>query len=515
MAARLKVGTNHVLTGIFASIAGGDSNTNKGDNAVILGGYGNEIAPLARQSSIVGGQGNAIKGSAVSVIGGGERNTIQTNSPDSVIAGGADNMILTNAQLATISGGWHNTVVAGATLAAIGGGQLNRVESTQSTIGGGQANVISSNGGFATVAGGTYNTVATEAWLATIGGGANNTASGAVSFIGGGERNKIQANSTDAVIAGGADNVILANAPLATISGGWYNTNGNGSATISGGRFNTANGYVSTVPGGLNNTAGGAYSFAAGRRAKALHDGSFVWGDGTDADFASTGNNQFLIRADRVGIGTSTPVEKLHVNGARVRVEGDGHEQAYMGGDGAGGDVEFGSMNPNVTRAVFWNSANFRPLDMEAAHGTFCAVTILGGCDLAEPFEVSTKDIPEGAVVVIDGKNPGALKLSDRPYDKRVAGVISGANGVNPGLTLSQKGVLDGEQQVALTGRVYVQADASHGAIEPGDLLTTSATPGHAMKVTDHVQAQGAVLGKAMSALKEGQGLVLVLVSLQ
>jgi len=68
---------------------------------------------------------------------------------------------------------------------------------------------------------------------------------------------------------------------------------------------------------------------------------------------------------------------------------------------------------------------------------------------------------------------------------------------------------------VALTGRVYVQADTSNGAIKPGDLLTTSGTPGRAMKVSDHVRAQGAILGKAMTALNEGKGLVLVLVTLQ
>ena len=75
--------------------------------------------------------------------------------------------------------------------------------------------------------------------------------------------------------------------------------------------------------------------------------------------------------------------------------------------------------------------------------------------------------------------------------------------------------VADGEHPVALSGRVYCWADASGGAIEPGDLLTTSATPGHAMKVTDHARAQGAIIGKAMTSLDRGTGLVLVLVSLQ
>jgi hypothetical protein len=82
-------------------------------------------------------------------------------------------------------------------------------------------------------------------------------------------------------------------------------------------------------------------------------------------------------------------------------------------------------------------------------------------------------------------------------------------------LSLHQEGVLEGGQNVALTGRVYVQADAADAAIEPGDLLTTSTTPGHAMKVTHSERAQGAILGKAMTGLRSGTGMVLVLVTLQ
>src|SRR5208282_1018286 len=112
-------------------------------------------------------------------------------------------------------------------------------------------------------------------------------------------------------------------------------------------------------------------------------------------------------------------------------------------------------------------------------------------------------------------ENPGQLKLASQPYDARVAGVVSGANGINPGIQMQQQGLLEGGRNVALSGRVYVQADTSNGAIKPGDLLTTSSTPGHAMKVTNHAKAQGAILGKAMTGLKEGQGMVLVLVTLQ
>ena len=125
------------------------------------------------------------------------------------------------------------------------------------------------------------------------------------------------------------------------------------------------------------------------------------------------------------------------------------------------------------------------------------------------------EELEKGSVVVIDDEHPGRLKRSTGAYDTRVAGIISGANGVNPGIALHQEGVIEGGQNVALSGRVYVQAEATDAPIKPGDLLTTSDTPGHAMKVTDHTKSQGAILGKAMSSLSEGTGMVLVLVTLQ
>jgi hypothetical protein len=72
------------------------------------------------------------------------------------------------------------------------------------------------------------------------------------------------------------------------------------------------------------------------------------------------------------------------------------------------------------------------------------------------------------------------------------------------------------DHDVALAGRVYCNVDATEEAVEVGDLLTTSALAGHAMKVSDHIRAQGAILGKAMSRIEKGQtGQILVLVTLQ
>jgi hypothetical protein len=149
---------------------------------------------------------------------------------------------------------------------------------------------------------------------------------------------------------------------------------------------------------------------------------------------------------------------------------------------------------------------------------------ITGGADFAENFDVSVAPessaamtkVEAGLVVSIDPGSPGKLALSTRAYDRRVAGIVSGASGVKPGMVMSQEGTLaDGKHPVALSGRVYCWVDAAQGAIEPGDLLTTSSTPGHAMKAADAAKAQGAIIGKAMTGLKEGRGLVLVLVTLQ
>jgi hypothetical protein len=143
------------------------------------------------------------------------------------------------------------------------------------------------------------------------------------------------------------------------------------------------------------------------------------------------------------------------------------------------------------------------------------AVQIYGGGDLAEKFETSGAKPEPGTLMVIDEENPGRLKPSTTAYDHKVAGIVSGAGGVNPGMVLHQEGVLDGDVEVAVVGRVYVKADASNGPIKPGDLLTTSDTPGHAMKASDPARSHGAIIGKAMTALDEGTGLVLVLVNLQ
>lgn len=142
----------------------------------------------------------------------------------------------------------------------------------------------------------------------------------------------------------------------------------------------------------------------------------------------------------------------------------------------------------------------------------------LNGSDFAEKFEISPSEnteIQAGYVVSIDPDNAGQLKIADESYDKRVVGIISGAKGINPGMIMGQEGTIaDGDYPVALSGRVYVSTTDVNGTIEPGDMLTTSEMPGHAMKAKTKKNSYGSIIGKALTA-PDQNGYVLVLVNLQ
>jgi hypothetical protein len=108
----------------------------------------------------------------------------------------------------------------------------------------------------------------------------------------------------------------------------------------------------------------------------------------------------------------------------------------------------------------------------------------------------------------------GVLEPCASAYDHRSVGVVSGADDYRPGLVLDrQPGGI--RRPIALMGKVACKVDADHGAIAAGDLLTSSPTPGHAMRVADRHAAFGAVIGKALRPLAAGQGMIPVLVTLQ
>ncbi|MFD6970928.1 hypothetical protein [Streptomyces sp. NPDC059979] len=138
------------------------------------------------------------------------------------------------------------------------------------------------------------------------------------------------------------------------------------------------------------------------------------------------------------------------------------------------------------------------------------------GGDCAEEFDVDAAFehlLSPGTVVVLSDE--GSLRHSDSAYDKCVAGIVSGGGDYKPAIILDNRSSDSERVPVALMGKVACKVDATYGAVGVGDLLTTSDTPGHAMKANDSTRAFGAVIGKALRPLHEGRGLVPVLVCLQ
>ena len=236
--------------------------------------------------------------------------------------------------------------------------------------------------------------------------------------------------------------------------------------------------------------------------------------------------------------GLVTVSSNLAVTGTDIRLNGrgggagnnNGAARAFVDGGPTGGGLcinyqnDFGAVNIYSTTSVHGDlhyDGSLYGGDLNSGGVvTAKALQLTGGSDLAEPYTIAaaadTQPLP-GMVVAIDPSQTGQMRVCTHAYDTTVGGIISGAGGVQPGITLRQKGtVADGTLPIACTGRVWCWCDAdASGAISPGDLLTTADTPGHAMRVRDYDRARGAVLGKAMSALKTGKGLVLVLVTLQ
>lgn len=137
----------------------------------------------------------------------------------------------------------------------------------------------------------------------------------------------------------------------------------------------------------------------------------------------------------------------------------------------------------------------------------------LTNADFAEDFDIIGDAYDAGTVMVLSQN--GGLEGSTKAYDKKVAGILSGAGNYKPGIVLDHHTSKNGRQPLAMVGKAYCKVDADTIPIEIGDLLTTSDVPGHAMKATDCAKAFGTVIGKALQPMDKGKGLIAVLVSLQ
>jgi hypothetical protein len=162
------------------------------------------------------------------------------------------------------------------------------------------------------------------------------------------------------------------------VAGGAGNSASNTSATVAGGASNTADGFASTVSGGANNTASGSYSHAAGFRAKATNMGSFVWADATNADFSSTADNQFAVRANG-GVRFNTGSAAVTVNDNTIWHAGnDG------GGSGLDADLLDGYQTGNASGNVPLNNStlntNLNADLLDGQHGAYYQARVSSVC---------------------------------------------------------------------------------------------------------------------------------------
>jgi hypothetical protein len=236
--------------------------------------------------------------------------------------------------------------------------------------------------------------------------------------------------------------------------------------------------------------------------------------DGGSGDLTVGGNGQ-----------AGDVVVRNAANGTPIRLNG-GTGQAFVEGIGVAAPLNPG-LRLNVagkTQTVdlevtgdtrtkditVTNAANTPTIELD---GTTGDIRLLNA-DCAEDFDVvAAEEIEPGTVMTLS--DDGKLRQSIRAYDKKVAGVISGAGQYKPGIVLDKQEARENRLPVALMGKVYCKVDANYSPINVGDLLTTSLTPGHAMRADDPFQAFGAVIGKALRSLETGQDLIPILIALQ
>lgn len=268
------------------------------------------------------------------------------------------------------------------------------------------------------------------------------------------------------------------------------------------------------------------------------HGNLDLGGNGADGDLklkSDNGSDVIVLDADNgkmaIGVSGKAGQAVLRASNGSDTVKIDGSSASITaGGNGAGGDITLKSSAGETTIELVANDGVLR-LGGVGANGDVIVkndrnvetIVIAGSsgdivfknADFAEEFPVAAKWLhaaEAGTVMCLD--RDGKIEPSNMAYSTKVIGVLAGAGGYKPALILDRQQE-PGRVPVAMVGKVYCKVSASNGVIEPGDLLTASDIPGHAMKVTDRNRALGAVIGKALGRLDDGEGLIPVVVNLQ
>jgi hypothetical protein len=210
---------------------------------------------------------------------------------------------------------------------------------------------------------------------------------------------------------------------------------------------------------------------------------------------------------DGVGVqGEGLTAGVVGLSAASVGVSGAGKTGGSF--DGTFEGVHAVSHDQTAAGVAGYNDNTGPGIYGKSTHGA--AAWFDGKVHVTGDLEVTGDVVLLGTVMVLAGED--RVRSCDHPYDRRVAGVISGAGGYRPAVVMDRQAD-PARRALALTGKVWCKVDAGYGPIELGDPLTTSATPGHAMRADDQARSFGAVIGKALAGLTSGRGLVPVLVA--
>jgi hypothetical protein len=346
----------------------------------------------------------------------------------------------------------------------------------------------------------------------------------------GGNDSTTTATATDKVVGNGVFG--FSNVPNAS---GVFGANNNGGTGVAGIGHLTGDGVAGTADNGFGVVGRNATGFAAVHG----HGGkNGVWGFTTSANDSGVfgqndGSGNGVAGSSKDGFGVvgrnETGFAAVHGHGGKNGVWGfssSANDSGVFGqNDGSGNGVAGFSQNgiglfgkggslAGRFEGDVEVTGHLKGGDLHCSGNINAQDVLLAGGDCAEDFDIAgIEQIEPGTVMMINDE--GTLQQSKQAYDKRVAGVISGAGNLKPGIVLDKQPSQHNRMPIALLGKVYCKADAQYGSIEAGDLLTTSLTSGHAMRVSDPFKALGAIIGKALQPLTEGQGLIPILITLQ
>gem|GEM_PF-3231488 len=374
--------------------------------------------------SVISGSGNTASGSSAVIVGGNQ------NTASAVIAGVISGALNTSsAQGAIIIGGFQNTNAG-----------------FDSVINSGGANRILSGAFRSVILSGGTNELSANASNSFIGAGNANINDGERSGIVVGENNSISSTTAS---TGGRNSAILC------------------------GDSNAIFGEDCAIIAGIENVIGtnADYSVAAGRKARAIHDGCFVWSD-ANSNFTTTADGQFLINvSDGLGIGTDNPSAGVHIFEDKFGVNSSvtGHAAIIEHSQATASvlALQVGDTLPNATDnfVTFFNGAGTPQGNIEG-NGSGGVVFNTSGSDFAEylPKQADTDYAPGEIVPVAGGQilSPKAAHLATNFMVVTEQAAVAGNTPTDDEAKLAK------HELVSFIGQVPVQVD---GPVHSGDFI--------------------------------------------